>query len=85
MVPTGQDPATSDQDSMVAELPWKIACWAGDFMLVCPYRLLEQKISVMGLVSRDVVTGIISDKEIDHAPCGGRPPLTTGWPKGHAV
>lgn len=62
-----------------------MACWAGDFMLVCPYRLLEQKISVMGLVSRDAVTGIISDKETDHAPRGGRHPLTTGWPKGHSV
>lgn len=34
-------------------MPWKIACWAGDFMLVCSYRLLEKKISVVGLVSRD--------------------------------
>ena len=34
-------------------LPWKIACWAGDFMLVCSYRFLEKKLSVVGLVSRD--------------------------------
>lgn len=45
-------------------LPWKIACWAGGFMLVCSYRLLEKKISVMGLVSRHSKNELYQTKKL---------------------